>query len=110
MNLRKLISGIILSLFLASACWATGTWQPKGFGYAPGQTAEGSTNNVNTALSQARIDARLGKQIWMADPNYASTLASCVAAIGSNTATLHYSAPFSIASNLTIPANITLAP
>ena len=104
------IIGVILTILLSGSAWAAGIWEPNKFGYAPQLTTQGTPDYGNISTSQARIDARLGKQIWVGDPNYGSTIPACVNAIGSNSVILHYSGPQAISTNLTIPANITLAP
>ena len=105
------ILALILLLCFASA-WAQGTWQPKGFGYAPYRTAEGTDNNAATALSQARIDTRLGKDMYVGDPILGNTLQTSVAYLTANSITckLHITAPQSLSANLSIPSYVTLAP
>lgn len=68
--MAKYIAALVLSLsLLVGPSWA-GTWYPNLFGYGPHQTAEGSTNNSNTILSQQRIDTKLGKVVFVTDPLY----------------------------------------
>lgn len=107
--MKKYLIGFLSVLLTVSLAWAAGRWNPNGFGYAPQLTTQGSTDYNNVNISQNRIDARLGKEIWLGDPNYGSTLQTTITAIGSNPATLHLPAgTYSINSNYTIPANIAL--
>lgn len=100
---------ILLWLFtIPGQVWG-GTWTTNGFIYKPALGARGATEKEIYDTGQDRIDARLGKEIWVGDPNYGTTFQDAVTAIGSNPATLRVPAgTYAITSNLTIPANICL--
>lgn len=86
-----------------------GTWTPGEFLYKPslGARGEAEKNLFDSGLD--RIDARLGKEIWVGDPKYGTTLQSAISAIGSATTTLRVPpGTWNISSNLTVPANIHL--
>lgn len=95
-------------MVISSQAWA-GTWTTNGFIYKPALGARGTSEKETYDTGQDRVDARLGKEIWVGDPNYGTTLQDAVTAIGSNPATLRVPAgTYDITSNLTIPANICL--
>jgi len=81
--------------------------------YAPATTGTAmlkgnGTGGTTPAVSGADYGLPLGYTIG--DPGCA-TLAAAITTIGTTTmATLHYSSPQAISTNLTIPANLTLAP
>ena len=55
------------------------------------------------------MDARLGKEIWVGDPNYGTTLPAAIAAIDTETCILRVPAgTHNITADLEIPANIPL--
>ena len=55
------------------------------------------------------VDARLAKEIWVGDPNYGATLQTAITAMGATPGILRVPAgTWSISSNLTVPANVTL--
>lgn len=88
-----------------------GSWNANNFSYNPQLTTQGTTDYAAFNTSQDRIDARLGKEIWVGDPNYSTTLQDAITAIGSNEVILRVPAgTHSVNADLTIPANITLKP
>lgn len=88
-----------------------GTWTNKQFLYKPPVGARGETEKNSFDSGLDRVDARLGKEVWVGDPAYGTTLQNAVTAIGSNNAILRVPAGVqSIATDFAIPANITLKP
>ena len=101
----------IIAVLLVAIPAVAGTWTPNNFIYkpSPGARGEGEKKTFDTGLD--RIDARLGKEIWVGDPLYGTTLQDAVTTIGTNKAMLRIPAgTWGIGENLTIPANITLKP
>ena len=83
----------------------------NGFIYKPGEGARGNTEKSVFDAGLDRVDARLGKEIWVGDPNCGATLQDAITAIGSNNVILRVPAgTHVISSDLTIPANIILRP
>lgn len=111
--LRRKIALWIFGLLMVAAVspwpvWA-GTLTPHEFIYKPSLGARGAEEKLAFDAGLDRLDARLGKEIWVGDPNYGVTLQHALSAIGSNNAILRIpSGTQTIAANLTIPANITL--
>jgi hypothetical protein len=88
-----------------------GNWTGNQFHYKPGVGARGAEEKGRFDTGLDRVDARLGKEIWVGDPNYGTTLQGAITAIGSNTVILRVPAgTHTIAADLTIPANVTLKP
>ncbi|MFP3867806.1 MAG: right-handed parallel beta-helix repeat-containing protein [Desulfobacteraceae bacterium] len=78
------------------------TWTENEFGY------KYASEIIKTMQGFERIDARLGKEIWVGDPKY-PTFAEAIANIGANKALLNIPAGIiDIASDTTVPGNITL--
>lgn len=101
------ITGILLLAIVAVA----GTWTSNNFIYKPavGARGEGEKNTFDSGMD--RVDGRLGKEIWVGDPRYGTTLQDAVTGIGSIQASLRIPpGTWNINSNFTIPANITLKP
>lgn len=101
----------IITVLLVAIPAVAGTWTPNNFIYkpSPGARGEGEKKTFDTGLD--RIDARLGKEIWVGDPGSGTTLQDAVTAIGSNKAMLRIPAgTWSIGANFTIPANVTVKP
>jgi hypothetical protein len=100
--------GLLLVIAMASQA-AAGTWTTDQFFYKPGLGARGQDEKALSDSGRDRVDTRLGKEIWLGDPNYGNTLQSALAAIGSSPALLRVpQGTWSIAGNLTIPANVSL--
>ena len=78
--------GVFLGLFLTGVfilpAWA-GTLTTNKFFYKPSPGAHGETEKNTFDAGLDRIDPRLGKEIWVGDPNYGATLQDAVTAIGS---------------------------
>jgi hypothetical protein len=112
--MKKITCWLIAFLLavLANQSWAvTGTTTTNGFLYKPPLGARGETEKNTFAAGLDRVDARLGKEIWVGDPNYGTTLQAAITAIGSNNVNLRVpGGTHSIAADLTVPANITLKP
>jgi hypothetical protein len=89
---------------------AGGTWTANQFLYKPSLGASGAQEKATYDTGVDRVDARLGKEIWVGDPAYGSTLAAALTAIGSSQAILRVPAgTITISSDLTVPANVTLS-
>jgi hypothetical protein len=101
----------LLVIFLGQSWAATGTTTTHGFFYKPPLAARGEVEKNNFEAGLNRVDARLGKEIWVGDPNYGTTFQSAVTAIGSNAVILRVPAgTYNISADLTVSANITLKP
>ncbi len=86
-----------------------GTWTSNNFIYKPGAGARGISEKTKFDSGLNRVDTRLGNEKWLNDPAYGGDLQSAITAIGSNSTVLHIpSGTCSVASDLTVPANITL--
>jgi hypothetical protein len=109
MFLRLLL--VSLTLIGLAGKGISGTWTANNFLYKPATGARGEAQKNLFDSGLDRIDARLGKEIWVGDPNYGQSLQSAIAAIGSALRILRVpSGTYDIASDLTVPANITLKP
>jgi hypothetical protein len=109
--MKKLRILLVLALlFLAlHPCQAENT--ANGFIYKPPPGARGATEKSLFDAGMERVDNRLGKEIWVGDPNYGTTFREAVTAIDSANAILHLPAgTHTINDDLTIPANITVKP
>jgi hypothetical protein len=105
--IRRMLA--IIAVFLVAIPAVAGTWTPNNFIYKPSLGARGAGEKATFDTGLDRIDARLGKEIWVGDPGSGTTLQSAVTAIGSTPTILRVPAgTYSIAANLTVPANITL--
>ena len=97
--------------FIMSAQVLAGTWTANEFVYKPSLGARGAEEKARFDSGTDRLDARLGKEIWVGDPKYGSTLPAAIAAIAGSQAVLRVPAgTHNITADLTIPANITLKP
>jgi hypothetical protein len=102
---------VLLTLIGLAGKGLSGTWSTNNFLYKPATGARGEAQKNLFDSGLDRIDARLGKEIWVGDPNYGQTLQSSITAIGSVLRILRVpSGTYNIISDLTIPANITLKP
>jgi hypothetical protein len=107
-KLRTWLLGLLGSILLTTQVMG-GTWTANEFLYKPDLGARGVAEKSHYDTGLDRIDARLGKTIWVGDPNYGPTLQDAVTAIGSNNAILRIpTGTHAISADLTIPANITL--
>ena len=59
---------------------------------------------------ETKANTRLSKEVWVGDPSLGNTLQSALYALGSKVCKLRLSQPQALTANLTIPANVTLAP
>jgi hypothetical protein len=98
------------AIFLASAA-AAGSLTTNEFLYKPALGARGTVEKTLYDQGLDRLDARLGKEIWVGDPKYGTTLPAVLTAIGSSPAILRVPAgAWNITSDLTVPANVSLKP
>jgi hypothetical protein len=101
----------LLLAFIMSTQALAGAWTANEFVYKPALGARGSEEKAQFDSGADRVDARLGKEIWVGDPKNGSTLQAAVTAIGSSQVVLRVPAgTYNIAADLTIPANVTLKP
>ncbi len=104
-NLLALIGVLILTTQVMA-----GAWTPNNFLYKPDEGARGKDEKAWFDSGSNRIDARLGKEIWVGDPNYGPTFQDAITAIGATPVILRLPpGTHSINANLSIPGNITLA-
>lgn len=99
----------IMMLLALAALVQAGNWTSNKFFYKPHIGARGQVeyDKFNTGVD--RVDARLGKEIFLGDPNYGPTLSDALTAIGSNEVTLTIPAgTIAINTDTTIPANVHL--
>jgi len=109
MMFRRMLA--IIALLLVAILAMAGTWAPNNFLYKPGAGARGEVEQKTFEGGLDRVDQRLGKEIWVGDPNLGGTLQTAVAALGSAAAILRVPAgTHAIAADLTIPANVILKP
>lgn len=111
--MKRSILALGLLLFFSVSGWA-GSSTPKGFLYKPDLGARGNAEKNLYDAGLDRVDARLGKEIWLGDPGGSpgyNTLAHALTTIGSNQTILRLPAgTITIADNTAIPANVTLKP
>jgi hypothetical protein len=99
----------LIWLFLLPNQVLGGTWTNNGFIYKPAVGARGATEKNTFDAGMDRVDARLGKEIWVGDPKYGNTIQAVLTAIGDSQACLRVPAgTYAISSNLTVPVNVTL--
>jgi hypothetical protein len=99
---------LIWTLAIAGQAVA-GEWTANHFVYKPALGARGATEKGSYDIGLDRIDSRLGKEIWVGDPNYGPTLQDAITAIDTQVCILRVPAGVhNLTDNLTIPANITL--
>jgi hypothetical protein len=102
------LMAVVVLLALAALVQA-GSWTTNNFFYKPAIGARGQEeyNKFNTGVD--RLDARLGKEIFLGDPNYGPTLTEALTAIGNNKVTLTIPAgTVPVTADTTIPANVHL--
>jgi hypothetical protein len=110
-KLTWLLIAFLLVIFSGQAWAVTGTTTSNGFLYKPPLGARGATAKGLFDVGLDRVDARLGKEIWVGDPNYGTTFQTALTAIGSNNVILRVPAgTHNIAADMTSPANVTLKP
>lgn len=84
-------------------------WTQNQFIYKPSLGARGAAEKTTFDAGLDRIDTRLGKEIWLGDPLYGSSLADAISAIGATFTGLRIQAgTHAIAGDLTVPANVAL--
>jgi len=103
---------LFLLVIFSGPSWAdTGATTTNGFLYKPPLSARGQTEKNTFDAGLNRVDARLGKETWVGDPNYGATFQAAVTAIGSNNVILRVPAgTHNVTADLPVPANITLKP
>ena len=100
--------GVLISTIFCLPAW-TGTLTTNEFLYLPGIGAGGTQEKEAFEQGLVRVDARLGKEIWVGDPGYGETIQDAITAIGSNARILRVPAgTHAISADLIVPANITL--
>jgi hypothetical protein len=110
MNLRFLLLTLLGAFLLVTSAFG-GAWTTNQFAYKPALGARGEAEKAVFDSGLDRVDTRLGKEYWVGDPALGGTLAAAVTAIGSNPAILRLaSGTHAVTNDLTVPANITLAP
>lgn len=109
-NFKTCFLGILLVVLFISSSLA-GVWTGNKFIYKPQEGARGTIEKNYFDVGLDQVDARLGKEIWVGDPNYGTTLQDAITAIGSTPAILRVAAgSYNIAADFAIPANVTLKP
>jgi hypothetical protein len=110
-RMRKIttwLAGLSLVFAIFGPAWA-GNLTSNGFFYKPSLGARGSGEKGSLDFGFDRVDTRLGKEIWVGDPNYGTGIQDAITHLGTANLTLHIPAGvYSIAANLTVPANIHL--
>jgi len=109
--MKKIYPWLIV-LLLTSSALAAGSWSPNKFCYKPGLTTQGTTDYTQFNISQDRVDAKLATIATVGDPS-SPTFAASVATLNSSgtMATLRLPAgAHTVASDLTVNANIALVP
>lgn len=88
---------------------AAGIWTSNNFFYKPDVGARGAQEKTTFDSGLDRVDTRLGNEHWLNDLAFGANLQAAIASIGTTTTVLNIpSGTWPIASDLTIPANITL--
>ena len=105
--------GRVLLALVSTLCLVTqvlaGAWTPNNFFYKPAIGARGDDEKVKFDSGLNRVDSRLGNEKWLTDTAYNGDLATAVTSIGSAKAILSIPAGnWPVATNLAIPANLTL--
>jgi len=111
--MKRSMLALGLVLLISISGWA-GSPTPKGFLYKPDLGARGTADKNLYDAGLDRVDARLGKEIWLGDPGGSpgyDTLAHALTTIGSNQTILRLPAgTITIADDTAIPVNVTLKP
>jgi len=102
---------VLLGTCLVFNLAAAGDWTANEFIYKPDIGARGQAEKNIYDSGQDRLDARLAKEHWVGDPKLGNSPQSAISALG-GTACILRMAPgtYSLSADLTVPANITLAP
>jgi hypothetical protein len=104
----RVFLALLSTLFLVMPIMA-GTWTSNNFLYQPAIGARGDDEKAKFDSGLERVDARLANEKWLNDSLYNSDLGTAVTAIGSAKTVLSIPAGnWSVAANLTVPANLTL--
>jgi hypothetical protein len=107
-KINVLIVGVVMMLVCPLAAWP-GEMTANQFLYKPAEGARGTLEKQAFDQGLDRVDARLGKEVWIGDPQYGDTLQSVLATLGAAPAVVRVSAgSYNITSNLTVPNTITL--
>lgn len=106
--MTRFFLGLVGTLFFATQVLA-GTWTPNNFFYKPGVGARGEVEKAKFDSGLNRVDSRLANEKWLNDSSYGGDLGQAITIIGSTPTVLTIpSGNWSIAANLTVPANLTL--
>jgi hypothetical protein len=108
---KKMMAGLLalLGTLIMVMQVTAGTWTSNNFIYKPDAGSRGISEKTKFDSGLNRVDTRLGNEKWLNDPAYGGDLQSAITAIGSNSTVLHIPpGACSVASDLTVPANITL--
>jgi hypothetical protein len=102
--------GLPLLCALSGFAWG-GDLTANQFFYKPGLGARGTLEKDSFTAGLERVDARLGKEVWVGDPKFGTSIQNAVTAVGVNKVTLRVPAgTHSIAADFVTPANIVLKP
>jgi hypothetical protein len=103
---NRLFKSLLFVLALSGVAWAAGSWNICGDRYTPQLTTQGTTDYAQIVISEARTDTRLGASPYY---NGASTIAGAISAISTTPVQMTIPAgTWTVADNLTIPANVSL--
>lgn len=110
--MKKFLALILALLLIPAVLWATGATTTNGFFYKPPKGATGAAEKALFDAGFNRVDARLAYEAWVGDPLLGATLPLAVTALGTtNPKHLRLTpATYTLAADLTIPANLTLKP
>jgi hypothetical protein len=99
---------LLITLITVSQVVA-GVWTSNNFFYKPDVGARGAQEKAIFDSGLDRVDTRLGNERWLNDMPFGGNLQATIAAIGNTTTVLNIpSGTWPIASDLTVPANITI--
>jgi len=104
----RILLALVSTLFLVVQVMA-GTWTSNNFLYKPDIGSRGADEKARFDSGLNRVDSRLANEKWLNDSLYDGDLGTAITAIGSTKTVLSLPAGnWPIASNLTVPANLTL--
>ena len=108
-KIKTLIIGLLLASIFTLPAWA-GSLTTNKFLYKPSLGARGDAEKKTFDAGLDRLDARLGKEIWVGDPNYGTTFQDAIAAIGTTNKTILRipAGSWPLTSQVIVPANVTL--
>jgi len=104
----RILLALVSTLFLVVQVMA-GTWTSNNFLYKPDIGSRGADEKAKFDSGLNRVDSRLANEKWLNDSLYGGDLGAAITAIGSAKTVLSLPAGnWPAASNLTVPANLTL--